>query len=404
LERSQLEFTLNVSVAGAGTLEKALEMLCGEEIIADYFVPERTERTMVRHSVDSGPLPDILFFQLSRFRFDQGKDIRAKIGDRFEFPLSLELDGSYRLTGVILHRGSAEFGHFRTIGRVGDWQIFGDTDVGHYQIARLPVDAFGEDNNATGEGAYLLCYVKGEVPRSELLPEALQIARDASHRLPRTVVASSTAFYDVVLSVNDPGFAWLSFFNIVLHMSDHARCERMREHLTQSMLAGSEAEEVAQMASRVINDGIMLYLRCPSFTILTSWTTFLKSLVRSAPALMANAVTLFVCARNLSNIAAARRCQTDCRHCGEFHCPGRHTDCLRTGRQMGYRSDQVPVQMVYDAHTNQRTRLQLDLWAADEVLTSPDTDVRCGPACAVGVDHTVGRSHRGVHEINPGNW
>ena len=77
---------------------------------------------------------------------------RIKLNDYFEFPLELDLqrfsepfirnrqtdlaDNKYRLSGITVHLGSAESGHYYSIIKVGEkWLEFNDKKVSEFNIA-----------------------------------------------------------------------------------------------------------------------------------------------------------------------------------------------------------------------------------------------------------------------------
>jgi hypothetical protein len=292
-EVSEPVFPLSLSLGNVTTLNAALDALAIEEIIPNYVVDTMGQQTTVRHTVELGNLPDILFIQLDRFHYDAGK--REKICKRFEFPLQLELKRcSYRLVGVLLHFGTAEIGHFYTIGFNGEWYNFNDADVFRYAITGLPLEAFGRDDDPQCHCAYILCYFNSDLPKQELLPESLHLAREAGQKMRRTALACSPAFHRIAITSQDPAFLYLYFFNIVMHMSDAEKCHQIRLQLTQSMLATGQSAQIAQLLAGDSTTVVMLYHLCHSFDILTIWTDFLKSLVRNAPAVMCVTVSLLL--------------------------------------------------------------------------------------------------------------
>jgi ubiquitin carboxyl-terminal hydrolase 34 len=117
-------------------------------------------------------VPDNLIFNLKRFDFDIVNCIRAKLNDHFEFPEVIDmapyklenLSGQglvsgpdfFELTGVIIHSGSAETGHYYSLTRQtsgGDgagssWVQFNDSDVTHLDSSLLGDSCFGGTDNS----------------------------------------------------------------------------------------------------------------------------------------------------------------------------------------------------------------------------------------------------------------
>lgn len=136
-------------------------------------------------------IPDSLIFHLKRFDFDLTTMQRSKINDRFEFPRILDMNeynvafmdesGDERepdlfdLTGVLVHNGTAETGHYYSYIRDEDnyspngahsWLEFNDTIVEDYDPNKLATDSFGGEMSDGGaqwpwmkpNSAYMLFY------------------------------------------------------------------------------------------------------------------------------------------------------------------------------------------------------------------------------------------------------
>lgn len=79
-------------------------------------------------------MPNILVITLKRFEFDYETQSRSKLNDYFEFPFELDMhkysasylrnkketsDSKYKLSGILVHSGSAESGHYYSFIKVG---------------------------------------------------------------------------------------------------------------------------------------------------------------------------------------------------------------------------------------------------------------------------------------------
>jgi hypothetical protein len=118
---------------------------------------------------------------LKRFSYDVKSWRRFKIEGVFQFPLALEVGGRlYRLTGVVIHKGCAESGHYYSHIRVSDgWMCFDDRNV------HSVTEAFVLEDGANY--GYILFYQIDKAPEVKLtiakaLREEAQIANASLHK------------------------------------------------------------------------------------------------------------------------------------------------------------------------------------------------------------------------------
>ena len=143
-----------------------------------------TKRTCHKHLLLK-TLPNILVISLKRFEFDYDTMLKYKLNKYFEFPLALDLkdylvenhkesNTEYELTGITIHFGVSEYGHYYDIIKGPDkWYKFNDTNVTEFKKEDIPKEAFGEkeylsDDDSYKEkesgknNAYILIYTKKE--------------------------------------------------------------------------------------------------------------------------------------------------------------------------------------------------------------------------------------------------
>lgn len=157
-------------------------------------------------------LPRVLVLVLKRFEYDYDTMQKNKINDYCEFPLELNMekytqeflmkknneklneegdnysmknalntDYLYDLTGVIIHTGTTERGHYYSFAKKenSQWLEFNDTNVSPFNIEDLEDEAFGGTqyyfNNKTGKNeiiekstnAYVLFYTRKDVVKMQ---------------------------------------------------------------------------------------------------------------------------------------------------------------------------------------------------------------------------------------------
>lgn len=112
-------------------------------------------------------VPDNLIFNLKRFDYDIMTGMRAKVNDEFQFPDTLDIapytlarlsdeqqskePDYFQLTGVIVHSGTADSGHYYSFIRqrpsskdVPDsWVQFNDQDVSNWDLSQMRDQCFG---------------------------------------------------------------------------------------------------------------------------------------------------------------------------------------------------------------------------------------------------------------------
>ena len=128
-------------------------------------------------------LPNILVIALKRFEFDYDTMERIKLNSYFNFPFELDMKDyliednnekstSYELTGITIHDGMADFGHYYDLIKAPDnnWYKFNDRKVKYFDEEDIPKEAFGEqfsegkikkeEDNDEENNAYILIYTK----------------------------------------------------------------------------------------------------------------------------------------------------------------------------------------------------------------------------------------------------
>ena len=179
---------IQLEIKGFNNIEASLKNYCKTEIMdGDNKINCEicnTKRTCHKRQIFKS-LPNILVIALKRFEFDYDSMIRIKLNSYFKFPFELnmkeyliednqEINTVYDLTGITIHDGSADFGHYYDFIKAPDnkWYKFNDTRVKVFNEDDIPKEAFGdqnfdekrereeEDEDAEENNAYILIYTK----------------------------------------------------------------------------------------------------------------------------------------------------------------------------------------------------------------------------------------------------
>ena len=126
-------------------------------------------------------LPNILVICLKRFEFDYETMLKFKLNKYLEFPFHLNMKDymienhkekctEYDLTGIVVHNGVSDFGHYYDLikGPDNKWYKFNDENVIEFREENIPNEAFGnkesDDDDIEKEmrkkNAYILFYTK----------------------------------------------------------------------------------------------------------------------------------------------------------------------------------------------------------------------------------------------------
>ena len=149
-----------------------------------------TKRTCHKRQIFKS-LPNILVIALKRFEFDYDTMYKIKVNDYFEFPFELDMNDYlveentekntiYELTGITIHDGVADFGHYYDLIKDSNnnWYKFNDITVREFSKENIPEEAFGEKNEdelikdelseTEKNNAYILVYTKKNFDKEKI--------------------------------------------------------------------------------------------------------------------------------------------------------------------------------------------------------------------------------------------
>jgi ubiquitin C-terminal hydrolase len=145
-----------------------------------YFAADLGKKIDARTFSRIKTAPPVFVIRLKRFEYDLNLANHSKISSYCKFPKKLDIQhyvvdrvGSllYRLTGIVLHTGTAEGGHYIALVRRehGHWLCFDDTEVSDWNTEYVMGQAYGSADTS----AYLLIYTQTSevVSLDSLIPD-----------------------------------------------------------------------------------------------------------------------------------------------------------------------------------------------------------------------------------------
>lgn len=216
-------YNLSLEVKKMNHIGESFEKFIEPEIISDYTCDSCKNKCDISKRALLKSLPNVLFLSLKKMYFDLELLINVKIHTRYEFPMEINLrkymyvaespdpvdsspektqksseqapikgeenskmdeDFAYKLVGVVIHKGNAEYGHYvslinanrndpsRKENNQDKWYEFDDSRVTVFDMKKFDEECFGttedkeyslnlmmsEPNNS--KSAYLLVYDK----------------------------------------------------------------------------------------------------------------------------------------------------------------------------------------------------------------------------------------------------
>lgn len=203
-EREEEFYAIAVDIKHKKTLHEALDLFVKPERLEgdNRINVEQYGRKLDAERISSiKKLSSTVIFHLKRFEYDVGYNRRNKVNDKFEFPMEINLkpwtrEGvaesqgrkaeaagfeaealkdtgltsdefyDYVLTGILVHSGSADSGHYYSIVRDGDrrWLQFNDRVVSEFDPKLIPAESFGGTQIQSRWDSIQKKSIKKEVP------------------------------------------------------------------------------------------------------------------------------------------------------------------------------------------------------------------------------------------------
>jgi ubiquitin C-terminal hydrolase len=203
--------TVLVDVKNCRNLSQALDRLVTKEIMEGdnaLYREDLDKKVRVSRQSRFKALPETLTLVLKRFEYDQNTFQRIKLNNLFEFPLNLDLQPwtidcndscNYELKGVVVHSGSAEYGHYYShIHHDKKWFEFNDKRVREIFVNQnllreewfggMPqVNMFTEINfdwpNNSSKNAYILFYQRTPTNEGVLGEDKVKLPKELQSKI-----------------------------------------------------------------------------------------------------------------------------------------------------------------------------------------------------------------------------
>lgn len=168
-EQEESFVCISLEVKNSKDLVTSLGKFVQGEEISDYLWEDNCPRVTITKRQVISELSDMVIFHLKRFELNFDTFHREKVNDSFSFPQNLNLfpftkEGvnqidnnstsdeeyyEYELTGIIVHTGTSDSGHYYSFikatktGKENKWYEFNDADVSNFQEIMIEAECFG---------------------------------------------------------------------------------------------------------------------------------------------------------------------------------------------------------------------------------------------------------------------
>lgn len=247
--REEHFFRVSLDINNLKTLQAALDQyICPEVLDGEnkYYCEEFNTKVSATKRCMLGSLCNTIFIHLKRFEFKYLEMKREKINDKFEFPIELNLrnwcnDDSqseeyyeFVLTGVVIHSGSADSGHYFSLIKDREklkWFRFDDRYVQDYNFEDLQHDCFGKEQGfgfgfefESMANAYILVYERKKFLDVEL--EITEQGAEGEKKIMKEVVEENIEFLQDLMYFEEGYLEFLiDFLRIEENFEDYGKCE-----------------------------------------------------------------------------------------------------------------------------------------------------------------------------------
>jgi hypothetical protein len=281
-------WSLALVVKGCASFEESIVQFLQKETLKDYFAEGLGRKIDITVQNRIRKIPDFLVIQLKRFEYNLATWARYKVNEKFEFPKTfdlaplLEAEGQhqvFKLTGVVLHCGTADAGHYTSCIELGGvWYEFNDSHVVATTEAAVFTDAFG--GPAVGQqypgytehrpSAYMLFYTKADLvpvasnyafddPRDSALIEEIR-RENAAHTEMQSLFCPS--LMSAMCEYGDLDVV-LTYFLSVFRRSQHtALAQALAKHLIDLIVDADACRLVLGVFVDAFGDVLNVFVHC----------------------------------------------------------------------------------------------------------------------------------------------
>ena len=194
-EREEQFYTFPVAVKNHSDLLESIDSISAPDFLTgtNQYKAENIGLIDAKKSILIGELPPYFVIQLQRFEYEYQTMTRTKIDSKFTFPVHLQLkhrmkkdaestefietEDSYELSGVIIHMGGADFGHYISYVRDREtnfWYCCNDEHTKIVNIEEVCSQSYGDKSTKSG---YLLFYDKSSLSEDKDIIDQLKNIR-----------------------------------------------------------------------------------------------------------------------------------------------------------------------------------------------------------------------------------
>jgi len=288
-EVSEKFFSLSFVVKDCSTFSDSMKVFLHEEILScdnQVFSEIHQKKITISKQIRIKTCPPYLVIHLKRFEFDMKSYQRFKINSFLEFPHEIDLsnamyqpkDTKYRLVGVVLHKGTAQGGHYTSLRLINnDWYLFDDTNVTKFDSNQFSTVCYGQNNNDqsfdSSGSAYLLIYSNIQNNFSSICSSTInyRISDIIENENQQYIIQSTILSEEMVLlmkNVKQIDFLSLYLFKVFVH-TQHGHHSDDLCYLMESLINDSNYHIVEQLVVSDLDHYISTLLYCTDSKIIS---------------------------------------------------------------------------------------------------------------------------------------
>lgn len=302
-------YVLALNIRGVQSFEDAISQSLQDSIFIgenQYFADSLGHKIDAKKYSKIEFAPTNLVIQLKRFVIDMKTFTKTKVNERFEFrdvfdlsPFTTHPDTSclYKLTGVIIHEGNAEQGHYYSLVRVNDkWFNFNDEAIIQYSDSKFEKEAYGvnqeikygSDDFTSPPNAYMLFYTRNDSISPYELPEDVELKTELHEQIEienkvyrQHQCIFSMEFTQFTCIITDVNFLLTYFFHVFIHSTHYTLTSQFFSNLTENIHKQGKKDFAMEFISKHENMLRGMYLNCTFDALLIYTNSFINDLIES---------------------------------------------------------------------------------------------------------------------------